>query len=186
VPRRAPCGAPYPEIGAFLAELRQQDRVAARALEFALLTAAGTGEVIGARWSEINVAERMWTIPGERMKAGKEHRVPLSDAALTVVGQMAAIRQNAFVFPSIRSGRPLSNMALLMTLRRMGRGDLTSHGGRAYWLPGRGRPKWPSRTLSAIRSKRPIGGTTCSRSARSSPRPGRGSVERPRRGKWCP
>src|SRR5258707_6237283 len=73
---------PYGEIAAFIAELRQQEGVAARALEFAILTAAGTGEVIGAEWDEIDFAERLWTVPADRMKAGKEHRVPLSDAAL--------------------------------------------------------------------------------------------------------
>ena len=90
---------PYAEIGAFMAELRAQEGVAARALEFAILTAARTGEVIGARWAEINLAERLWTVPAERMKAGKEHRVPLSDAALAIVETMAAIRSGDFVFP---------------------------------------------------------------------------------------
>jgi integrase len=122
---------PYPEIGGFMVELRQQDGIAARALEFAILTAARTGEVIGARWDEINIAERQWTIPAERMKAGKEHRVPLADAALAIVDRLAAIRQGDHVFPGGRAGRPISNMAMLMLLRRMGRGDLTAHGFRS-------------------------------------------------------
>ncbi len=122
---------PYPEIGAFVIELRQQEGVAARALEFAILTAARTGEVIGARWDEINIAARLWTIPAERMKAAKEHRVPLSDAALAIVNAMAAIRTGDHVFPGGRAGRPISNMAMLMLLRRMGRGDLTAHGFRS-------------------------------------------------------
>ncbi len=122
---------PYPEIGAFVIELRQQEGVAARALEFAILTAARTGEVIGARWDEINIAARLWTIPAERMKAAKEHRVPLSDAALAIVHAMAAIRTGDHVFPGGRAGRPISNMAMLMLLRRMGRGDLTAHGFRS-------------------------------------------------------
>ncbi len=122
---------PYPEIGAFVIELRQQEGVAARALEFAILTAARTGEVIGARWDEINIAARLWTIPAERMKAAKEHRVPLSDAALAIVDAMAAIRTGDHVFPGGRAGRPISNMAMLMLLRRMGRGDLTAHGFRS-------------------------------------------------------
>jgi integrase len=122
---------PYPEIGAFIVELRQQEGVAARALEFAILTAARTGEAIGARWSELDLAERLWTVPGERMKAGKEHRVPLSDAALAILDDMRAIRQSDFVFPGGRAGRPISNMAMLMLLRRMGRGDLTAHGFRS-------------------------------------------------------
>lgn len=122
---------PYPEIGGFMVELRQQEGVAARALEFAILTAARTGEVIGARWDEIDIAERQWTVPPERMKAGKEHRVPLSDAALTIVENLAAIRQGDHVFPGGKASRPISNMAMLMLLRRMGRGDLTAHGFRS-------------------------------------------------------
>ena len=122
---------PYPEIGAFMLELRQQEGVAARALEFAILTAARTGEAIGAKWSELDLGERLWTVPGQRMKAGKEHRVPLSDATLTILEDMRAIRQNDFVFPGGKSRRPISNMAMAMTLRRMGRGDLTVHGFRS-------------------------------------------------------
>jgi integrase len=122
---------PYPEIGAFMVELRQQEGVAARALEFAILTAARTGEAIGARWSEFDLGERLWTVPSERIKAGKEHRVPLSDAALAILEDMRAIRQSDFVFPGGRARRPISNMAMLMLLRRMGRGDLTAHGFRS-------------------------------------------------------
>jgi integrase len=122
---------PYAEVGAFMAELRQQEGVAARALEFAILTAARTGEVIGARRDEINMVERLWAIPGERMKAGKEHRVPLSAAALAIIETMSAIRSGDFVFPGGQLGRPLSNMALLMALRRMARDNLTAHGFRS-------------------------------------------------------
>ena len=114
-----------------MATLREQDGVAARALEFAILTAARTGEVIGARWAEIDGG--VWTVPGERMKAGREHRVPLSPAALAVVTAMESARGLAggFVFPGGKKGKPLSSMALLMLLRRMGRGDLTVHGFRS-------------------------------------------------------
>jgi integrase len=122
---------PYPEIGAFMSQLRRSDGPSARALDFAILTAARTGEVIGARWDEINVAERIWTVPADRMKAGREHRVPLSNAALAIVEKMAAIRTGEYVFPGGKAGRPMSNMALLMLLRRMGRGDLTAHGFRS-------------------------------------------------------
>jgi integrase len=80
---------PYPEIAAFMAELRHQEGVAARALEFAILTAARTGEVIGARWEEFDLAERLWAITAKRMKAGKDHRVPLSDAALAILEELA-------------------------------------------------------------------------------------------------
>jgi integrase len=75
--------------------------------------------------------ERLWTVPAERMKAEKEHRVPLSDAALTIVKAMAERREGAFVFPGGRGGRPLSNMSMLMLMRRMGRNDLTTHGFRS-------------------------------------------------------
>jgi integrase len=122
-----PCG----EIGAFIAELRQQDGIGARALEFVILTAARTGEALGARWHEFDLDRRVWIVPTARVKAGREHRVPLSGRAVAIVEEMAAIRQHEFVFAGARPGRPLSQMALLMTLRRMGRGDLTTHGFRS-------------------------------------------------------
>jgi len=121
----------YEEISGFLAELRRQEGVAARALEFAILTVARTGEVLGARWDEIDIANQLWTIPANRMKAGKEHRVPLSDAALAIVGTMQESRASDYVFPGAAAGRPLSNMAFLMLLRRMKRDDLTAHGFRS-------------------------------------------------------
>jgi integrase len=121
----------YREIGEFMTALHPQEGVAVRALEFLILTAARTGEVIGAEWSEINITERLWTVPAERMKGGKEHRVPLPDAALAILENMAAIRQSDFVFPGGKANRPLSNMAFLMLLRRMRRGDLTAHGFRS-------------------------------------------------------
>jgi integrase len=122
---------PYSEIGNFMMALRVQDGTAARALEFAILTAARTGEVIGANWEEFDLEAGVWTVPGERMKAGKEHRVPLSGAALAVIQMMHAHRQGRHVFPGDREGKPLSSMALLMALRRMGRSDLTAHGFRS-------------------------------------------------------
>jgi integrase len=122
---------PYAEIGAFMVELRQQEGVGARALEFTILTAARTGEVIGAKWSEINFADRLWVVPAERMKAGKEHRVPLSDSAIAILEKMHAIRLNDYVFPGGRRGRPLSGMAMLMLMRRLARSDLTVHGFRS-------------------------------------------------------
>jgi integrase len=122
---------PYGEIAAFMIELRQQDGIAARALEFAILTAARTGEAIGAKWDEIDTAERLWTIPADRMKAGREHRVPLSDAALAILEDLRNVRHGVFVFPGGKAGRPISNMSMLMLLRRMGRGNLTAHGFRS-------------------------------------------------------
>ena len=121
----------YKEIGAFMAALRMQEGVAARALEFLILTAARTGEVVGARWSEIDLEGSVWTVPAERMKTGREHRVPLSNATLAVINKIAATREGEFIFPGGKAGRPLSNMALLMLLRRMGRADLTAHGFRS-------------------------------------------------------
>jgi integrase len=122
---------PYIEIGNFLAELRQQKGLPACALEFAILTAARTSEAIGARWDEFDLAERLWTVPGERMKAGKEHRVPLSDAAVAILEDLQKARRGDYVFPGDRVGRPISNMAMTMTLRRMKRSDLTVHGFRS-------------------------------------------------------
>jgi integrase len=123
---------PYPEIAAFMVELRRREAMAARALEFAILTAARTGEVVGARWGEVNLAERLWIVPAERMKAAREHRVPLSDAAVAVVEKLSGTRQNDdYLFPGPTAGRPISNMAMLMLLRRMGRDDLTAHGFRS-------------------------------------------------------
>jgi integrase len=120
----------YAELPAFMAFLGQQEGVAARALEFTILTAARTSETIGARRSEFNPREKLWTISAERMKAGKEHRVPLSYRALELIVTMVT-GDNEFVFPGGRPGQPLSNMAMLKLLERMGRGDLTVHGFRS-------------------------------------------------------
>lgn len=122
---------PYAEVGAFVAELRNAEGVGARALEFAILTAGRTGEVVGARWDEIDLDAKLWTIPGERMKAGRQHRVPLSDRSLKVLSTIPREEGNPFVFLGDRKGKALSNMALLMTLRRMGKADLTTHGFRS-------------------------------------------------------
>jgi integrase len=124
---------PYKDMNSFLIELRQRNGIGAIALEFAILTAARTGEVIGAQWQEIDFKGRLWAIPAGRMKAGKEHRVPLSDRAIEILKDMARAGEapDRYVFPGMKSGRGLSNMALLETLRRMGRGELTAHGFRS-------------------------------------------------------
>jgi len=123
---------PFDEIGAFMVELRQQEGIAARALELCILTAARTGEVLGMKWSELKLGpERLWVVSGDRTKAGREHRVPLSDPAVKILEAMQAIRTGDFVFPGAKAGQPLSGMSMLMLLRRMGRGDLTSHGFRS-------------------------------------------------------
>jgi integrase len=121
----------YVEIGAFMGELRCQDGVSARALEFAILTAARTGEVLGALWDEIDLAEKLWTIPPSRMKEGGEHRVPLPQRALDVLEEMRIVRQGDLVFPGRRRGRPPSHEAMLRVLARMKRADLTAHGFRS-------------------------------------------------------
>jgi integrase len=122
---------PYDKLPGFLLKIRQRDAVAARALEFAILTAARTGEVLGAHWEEIDLETKIWTIPASRMKAGREHRVPMATAALAIAKRLKAIRQNDFVFPGERWNKPLSNMSMLMMLRRIGREDLTVHGFRS-------------------------------------------------------
>jgi len=121
----------FDEIGAFMEELRGREGVAARALEFTILCAARTGEAIGALWDEINLLKRLWCVPAARMKAGREHVVPLSDAALTILEGMGKLRQGNFVFPGASPNRPLSNMAMLAVLRRLGRRDLSVHGFRS-------------------------------------------------------
>jgi len=126
---------PHAELPAFLANLRAREAVAARGLEFLILTAARTGEVIGARWNEIDLLEKVWTVPAGRVKAHREHRVPLSARVLAILHEMQAARHNAasdaFVFPGHKPSTGLSNTAFLMLMRRMGRGDLTAHGFRA-------------------------------------------------------
>ena len=122
---------PYREVPDFMALLRQETGITARALEFLILTATRTGEALGARWEEIDLKEHSWTIPARRMKAAKNHRVPLSVRILAIVKEMAEIRQSEFVFPGAKPGRPLSQMACLMLLRRMGYGHVTGHGFRS-------------------------------------------------------
>jgi integrase len=122
---------PYPETGAFIRDVRELDGNGVRALEFAILTATRTGEVVGALWQEIDLDGAMWVIPEARMKAGKEHRVPLSGCAIEILQALPREDGNPYVFIGDRKGKPLSNMALLMTLRRMGRTDLTTHGFRS-------------------------------------------------------
>ena len=118
----------YSELPDFMAALQKQNGTAARALAFLILTAARTGEVIGARPAEI--VNGIWIVPAERMKAGKEHRVPLPPAAARIAAEAAKSGQ-AYLFPSADPGKPLSNMAMLKLLQRMERGDLTAHGFRS-------------------------------------------------------
>ena len=120
---------PYSDVPAFMQRLRAEQGMAARALEFTILTAGRTGEVLGARRSEIDRKARMWVIPAERMKAKREHRVPLSDAALAIID---AASEGEYLFPGAKLGKPLSNMAMTMLLDRMGiRAQVTTHGFRS-------------------------------------------------------
>lgn len=122
---------PYTELGAFIASLRKQEGIAAKALEFTILTAARTGEVIGARREEFDLDAALWTIPAKRMKAEKEHRVPLSSRAVEIIRELEKTHKGDFVFPGGKEGKPLSNMAMLELLKRMERDDLTVHGFRS-------------------------------------------------------
>jgi integrase len=122
---------PFTELPPFFLRLQAADGLGARALELAILTAARTGEVLGATWGEIDLDAALWTIPAVRMKAKREHRVPLSEPAVALLRKLATVREGPFVFAGQNPAKPLSNMALLMTLRRMKRGDLTAHGFRS-------------------------------------------------------
>lgn len=120
---------PFGEIPAFIAELGQREGVSPRALEFTILTAARTGETIGAKWSEIDIEAAVWTVPAERMKGGREHQVPLSKRAIAILEAVPKER-GGFVFPGARVKAPLSNMAMLQLLRGM-RDGMTVHGFRS-------------------------------------------------------
>jgi integrase len=120
------------EAPGFMAKLREQDSVGARALQFAILTAARSGEVRGATWDEIDLKRAVWAIPGFRMKTGKDHRVPLSKPALAVLQSMSLLgTKRGLIFPGRSLDRPMSFMALTSPLQRMARGDLTAHGFRS-------------------------------------------------------
>jgi integrase len=129
---------PWKDLPAFITALRTRDGMAARALEFTILTAARSGEVRGATWDEIDMDGARWTIPGRRMKAGRDHRVPLTHRALEILRQVKAqapaggtATGPAYVFPGTRAGKPMSDMTLAAVLKRMGRDALTVHGFRS-------------------------------------------------------
>ena len=118
---------PYAEMPAYMDELRAREGLSARALEFTILTGVRTSEAIGATWKEIDLDAKVWTVPGVRMKAGKDHRVPLSDRVVELLQQLPR-DDGGHVFPGGRAGRPLSNMAMLELLRGM---RATVHGFRS-------------------------------------------------------
>ena len=134
---------PWPEIGAFMAALRAVQGAGARAMEIIIMTATRTSEVLNAKWIEFDLDAKLWTIPKERMKSFKAHRVPLSDAVMAVLMAVKADSGGGeYVFSGRKAGTPLTNMACLQTLRRMGRGDLTVHGFRSTFRD------WVSETTS--------------------------------------
>ena len=122
---------PYDEVAAFVAELREREAIAALALELCILTAARSGEILGMRWDEIDLDKKIWTVPAHRMKAGREHRVPLSQRATAILVRLSEHRSGDFVFPGQRRDKPLSNMAMEMMLRRMKIENATVHGFRS-------------------------------------------------------
>ncbi|MCM2436238.1 tyrosine-type recombinase/integrase [Agrobacterium rosae] len=122
---------PYVDMGDFMVALRKQQGVAALALEFLILTATRTGEVLGAQWEEFDLDSGVWQIPAERMKAKRPHSVPLSETALALLKAMPKVEGNPHVFPGMRQSKAMSNTAMLAVLKRMKREDLTSHGFRS-------------------------------------------------------
>ena len=121
---------PYTEIGAFLQQLRDDSGVASRALEFTILTAARTNEVIQAVWSEFDLDLGIWVVAAERMKSKREHRIPLSEAAKAVL-ESSSGRSNRYVFPGQKGGSHLSNNAMLKVLKRLDQDSITVHGFRS-------------------------------------------------------
>ena len=130
---------PYDKVRSFVRALHREEGTAAAAFEFLILTATRTSEVVRARWDEVDLDKAIWTIPANRIKAGREHRVPLSTPALAILEKMKAMPvvdgedkdTREYVFPGGKKGQPLSNMALLALLKRMKRIDLTAHGFRS-------------------------------------------------------
>jgi integrase len=141
---------PWRQVGSFMEDLADQSGMGALALKFAILCASRSGEVRGARWKEIGkdneTGLEVWTVPAARMKGRREHRVPLSDAALAVLREMsqAGTDPDAFIFPGIKEGKPLSDMSLTAVLKRMKRGDLTAHGFRSTFRDWAGETGQPS------------------------------------------
>jgi integrase len=117
---------PYEDVAAFIAKLRKREATSLLALELCILTAARSGEILGMRWPEIDLDKKIWTVPANRMKAGREHRIPLSPRAVAMLRRLEKIKAGEFV-----RNKPLSNMAMEMVLRRMNIQDATVHGFRS-------------------------------------------------------
>jgi integrase len=121
---------PYADVPAFVASLRERPAIAARSLEFCILTATRSGEALAARWAEIDFEAKVWTVPPERTKAAREHRIPLSERAIVILWEMQGARTGEYIFPGQRERGPLSGMAFEMLLRRIG-SPYTAHGFRS-------------------------------------------------------
>jgi integrase len=135
---------PWRDVPAFYAELDKRTAMAAKALQFTILTAARTTEVLEMTWREVDFEARLWTVPAERMKGGTEHRVPLTDEMLAIIEPLKAMA-STYVFEGQKRHRPLSNMSMLMLLRRMGREGFTVHGFRSSFRD------WASEAANAPR-----------------------------------
>jgi integrase len=122
---------PYRDVPAHMAELRRQTSSSAMALEWTILNAVRTSETIGATWGEIDLAAKVWTIPAERIKAARDHRVPLSDRALAILDALPREEGNPHLFIGAKQGKGLSNMAMLELLRGMAGNSYTVHGFRS-------------------------------------------------------
>lgn len=123
---------PYERMSEFMTSLRQREGVSVLCLEFVILTACRSGEALKAKWAEVDEEKGVWIIPGERMKARKEHRVPLSDAALAVLEEARKVRQGEYIFPGVRSGKPMTDMALTALVKRMDEEQIEN--GAERWL----------------------------------------------------
>ncbi len=123
---------PYDDLPAFMVELRTHESLGALALELTILSVCRTSEVLKAKWTEFDLGKKIWAIPAERMKAGIEHRIPLSDRAITILKKVKRLPSSAgYVFPGGKKGKPLSNMAMSAVLKRMGQNGITVHGFRS-------------------------------------------------------
>jgi integrase len=141
----------WQDMGAFMTTLAEREGMAAQALRFVILTTARTGEVRGMRWREVDLDAKVWAVPGDRMKAGKMHRVPLSPAALAVLMEVRPLMRQLgdFVFPGGRQNKPLSDMALSEVVRRMNEGG--DEGGPPRWRDAEGRAVVPHGFRSSFR-----------------------------------
>lgn len=122
---------PYDQIRPFMARIRQSDSISAKALEFTILTVGRTSEALFATGAEIDLQQAVWTVSGDRMKSGRDHRVPLSDAALAIARERIDAGGAGYLFPGLKRGRPLSNMAMCKILKLTGNGNYTVHGFRS-------------------------------------------------------